>query len=104
MRTCHKSSAVGIPYVVGRNIAHREYTRGLNMGEIYGTIKDNYHDEETEFYPCEQLTSHDIFQGLDNTGLFESGEELNKNIPPPDLETCSSLNKRYDAWESQVVY
>jgi len=103
MQTCMKSSALLAPYVGGRNEAHREYIRGLNMGEIYQTIVDNYHDDAADFHPCANLEQAMVMQGRDYSGTFDTMVELNEVIPDPELELCEPMRRRFEEWAGQIV-
>ena len=90
-----------IPYVAGKNAAHREYTRGLNKPEILRAIADNYHNEAAGFFPCGGGLN--VAQGLGRIGPFETSEELNNNIPPTEFEMCSPMKTRFEEWEAAVI-
>lgn len=104
MQTCMKSSALFVPYVGGRNGAHREYIRGINMVEIRQTIVNNYHDDAAGFHPCTNFREKQIAQeGWDNSSTFNTTTELNNVIPDPELELCEPMKKRFEEWESQIT-
>ena len=102
METCMESSVALIPYIKGRNKAHRDYIRGLNIHEIRSVIAENYHDEETGFLPSISGSAN-ISNGAGFIGPFETKEELNDHIPLTDFEKCKPMKTRFDAWASAVI-
>ncbi len=105
MRTCMKSSAVFVPYVSGSSPLFREYSyvRGRELNQIRETIEENFHDEKAGFYPCMDYKPSHAKPYAHGTGTFKTADELNANIPPPDLELCEPMRARFDRWKHEQL-